>query len=139
MTRSLDLAVTAWGALGRGILTGKYNQDASTEGRAKLWGAIAEKNLAVADVVIKVAEEVGYTPSQVALNWVRQQPGVMIPIIGAKTAAQLQDNLGCLEFRLTEPQLVRLSEVSRIELGFPHDFLASDSVRDLVFGGRSHR
>jgi hypothetical protein len=59
----------------------------------------------------------------------------MIPIIGAKTAAQLQDNLGCLEFRLTEPQLARLSEVSRIELGFPHDFLASDGVRDLVYGG----
>jgi aryl-alcohol dehydrogenase-like predicted oxidoreductase len=135
MARSLDLAVTAWGALGRGILTGKYNQDASAEGRAKQWGAIAEKNLAVAEVVIKVAEEVGHTPSQVALNWVRQQPGVMIPIIGAKTTAQLQDNLGCLEFRLTEPQLARLSEASRIELGFPHDFLASDGVRDLVYGG----
>jgi aryl-alcohol dehydrogenase-like predicted oxidoreductase len=135
MARSLDLAVTAWGALGRGILTGKYNRNASAEGRAKLWGALAEKSLAVAEVVIKVAEEVGYTPSQVALNWVRQQPGVMIPIIGAKTAAQLQENLGCLEFRLTETQLARLSEVSRIELGFPHDFLASDGVRDLVYGG----
>src|SRR6185503_11905369 len=46
LAQALDLAVTTWGALGSGVLTGKYNRDSSTEGRAKLWGPIPERNLA---------------------------------------------------------------------------------------------
>ena len=49
--------------------------------------------------------------------------------------AQLNDNLGCLDFSLTAEQMQRLSAASKIELGFPHDFLASNEVRDLVTGG----
>lgn len=139
LARALDLAVTTWGALGSGVLTGKYNRDSSTEGRAKLWGPIPQRNLAIAEEVIKIANEVGRSPSQVALNWVRRQPGVVIPLLGARTVAQFQDNLGCLEFTLTEAQLARLSEVSQIALGFPYDFLASDGVRDLVYGGTFSR
>ena len=82
-----------------------------------------------------VAEEIGRTPSQVAINWVRQQPGVIVPLIGAKRVAQLNDNLGCLDFSLTAEQMQQLNAASKIELGFPHDFLASSEVRDLVTGG----
>jgi diketogulonate reductase-like aldo/keto reductase len=71
----------------------------------------------------------------VALNWVRQQPGVVIPIIGAKRVSQLEDNLGCLNFTLTAEQLAQLNDISKIELGFPYDFLTSEQVQDLVFGG----
>jgi hypothetical protein len=73
--------------------------------------------------VIQVAEKIGRTPAQVALNWVRQQPGVIVPLVGAKTRAQLDDNLGCLEFELAAEDVARLDAVSKIELGFPHDFL----------------
>jgi aryl-alcohol dehydrogenase-like predicted oxidoreductase len=59
----------------------------------------------------------------VALCWVRQRPGVIVPLVGAKTRAQLDDNLGCLEFELSPEDVARLDEVSAIELGFPHDFL----------------
>jgi len=135
MARALDIGVTAWGALGSGVLTGKYNKDSSAEGRAAMWGNTTEKNLTIAQEVIKIAQEVGHNPSQVALNWVRQQPGVIIPIIGAKTEAQAQDNLGCLEFTLSQEQIARLNEVSQIELGFPYNFLASDEVKDLMYGG----
>ena len=135
MARAFELGVTPWGALGSGILTGKYKRDGSGEGRAALWGQIEEKKLAIAEEVAKIAGEIGCSSSQVALNWVRQQPGLMIPMIGARTVAQLEDNLGCLEFSLTEEHIGRLDQVSKIELGFPHDFLASDEVRDLVYGG----
>jgi aryl-alcohol dehydrogenase-like predicted oxidoreductase len=135
MARAFDLGVTSWGALGAGILTGKYRRDGSGEGRAALWDQIEEKKLDIADEVVKIAAEVGRPPSQVALNWVRQQPGLILPMIGATTVAQLKDNLGCLEFSLTDEQLQHLDEVSRIELGFPHDFLVSDEVKDLLFGG----
>lgn len=135
MARAFELGVTPWGALGSGILTGKYKRDGSGEGRAALWGQVEEKKLAIAAEVTKIAEEIGRSASQVALNWVRQQPGLMIPMIGARTVAQLEDNLGCLEFSLTAAQIDQLDQVSKIELGFPHDFLASEPIRDLVFGG----
>jgi aryl-alcohol dehydrogenase-like predicted oxidoreductase len=89
--------------------------------------------------VAVVAEEAGATPSQVAINWVRQieeaRGGALIPLIGARTVEQLKDNLASLERPLSESQLARLAEASKIELGFPHDFLASNEVRNLVFGG----
>lgn len=139
LARTTDIAVTAWGALGAGVLSGKYNQNASAEGRATMWGSISEKNLLIAQTVTEIAAEIDRTPAQVALNWVRQQPGVIIPIIGAKKEAQVKDNLACLEFSLSTEHLVRLDEVSKIELGFPYDFLTSPGVRDLVFGGSFDR
>jgi len=135
MARKLDLAVTPWAVIGGGILSGKYNKNKNEEGRAQLHKSLKEDHLKVADEVIKIAEEVGCSPSQVAINWVRQQPGIIIPIVGAKTEAQLKDNLDCLKFNLTDEQIAKLNEASKIDLGFPHSFLSSDNIRDLVFGG----
>jgi aryl-alcohol dehydrogenase-like predicted oxidoreductase len=124
MAKTLDLTVTPWDTLGSGVLTGKYNRDATAGGRAAQWGRVSERDLGIAAEVIKVAEEIGRTPAQVALAWVRGGPGVIVPLVGAKTRAQLDDNLGCLDLELAPEQRARLDEVSRIELGFPHDFLA---------------
>ena len=117
MSRHLDMAVTPWAVIGGGILSGKYNKNKNEAGRAKIYKSINDNNLKIAEEVIKVAEETGFTPSQVAINWVRQQPGVIIPIIGAKTEKQLKDNIDCLNFKLSDKQLNKLSEVSKIDLG----------------------
>jgi aryl-alcohol dehydrogenase-like predicted oxidoreductase len=106
-----------------------------TKRRAQIYKSIDENNLKIAEEVIKVSDEIGCSPSQVAISWVRQQPGVIIPIIGAKTEKQLNDNINCLKFTLNEEQLNKLSEASKIDLGFPHTFLGSDTIRDIVFGG----
>jgi aryl-alcohol dehydrogenase-like predicted oxidoreductase len=132
MARALDLAVTPWDTLGSGILTGKYNRDAGTEGRATLRNRINDRDLAIAAEVMQVAEKIGRTPAQVALNWVRQRPGVIVPLVGAKTRAQLDDNLGCLEFELAPEDVARLDAVSKIELGFPHDFLQQFATSSIV-------
>ena len=84
---------------------------------------------------MKLADEIGRPASQVALNWLRQRQALIIPIIGARRAAQIQDNLKCLDWQLTGEQIARLDEATKIELGFPHDFLANESVRQIVFGG----
>ena len=58
--------------------------------------------------VLTIAQEAQKTPSQVALNWIRQQNknrGVTIPIIGARTESQIKDSLGCLDFELNAYQL----------------------------------
>ncbi len=135
MARKLDLAVTPWAVLGGGILSGKYNENKNESGRAQMNNSINENNLSIASEVINVAKEVGCTTSQVAMNWVRQQPGVIIPIIGAKSESQLQENIDCLNFTLNDEQLNRLNEITKIDLGFPHTFLAGEYIRDLVFGG----
>ena len=138
MARSLGLAVTPWSILGAGVLTGKYKGGAQVEGRAAGWER-RERDQALADEVAAIAGEAGATPSQVAINWVRQteaaRGGTIIPLIGARTVGQLADNLASLQRPLSESQLARLNEASKIELGFPHDFLESNEVRNLVFGG----
>jgi aryl-alcohol dehydrogenase-like predicted oxidoreductase len=135
MARALGLAVTPWGLLEGGELTGKYNQESDEPKRYKGAGERAKQ---LADVLRGVAEEIGATPSQVAINWVRQQQdkahAPVIPILGARTEAQLRDNLGCLNFALTDEQRERLSGASPFSQGFPRGFLESDHVRGLIFG-----
>jgi aryl-alcohol dehydrogenase-like predicted oxidoreductase len=132
MARQLDLAVCAWGVLEGGTLTGKYFSEDGAPRRYS--GDPGETEQALAREVMAVAEEAGCTPAQVALNWVRQRPGLVIPIIGARTKEQARDNLGSLERELTPEQLDRLTQAAPISLGFPHSFLASDHVTQLIFG-----
>jgi len=97
------------------------------------------RNLRIAEEVVKIAQEIKRTPSQVALNWIRQSKKIfrnkIIPIIGAKNLVQINDNLACMEFVLSDDQIQRLNEVSKIELGFPHDFLFTDAIRNIIYGG----
>ncbi len=133
MARAFEMAVTPWGLLEGGELTGKYNAPSS---EPKRYENADERNKTLAETVMEVAREVGRAPAQVAINWVRQQrqKSLIIPILGARTEAQMKDNLACLEFELTPEQLARLEAASPIQLGFPHSFLASDHVRGLVHG-----
>ena len=83
MAKTLDLTVTPWDTLGSGVLTGKYNRDGEATGRAQQRGRIKERDLAIAAEVVAVADEIGRTPAQVALNWVRGGRGVVVPLVGA--------------------------------------------------------
>ncbi len=140
MARALDLAVTPWSVLGAGVLTGKYSGgNAPAEGRAKEGAATKKRNLEIADVVVSVADEIGCSPSQVAISWVSRQPGVIVPLIGARNLPQLMDNLGALDVTLAEDQLHRLDEASRTDLGFPHNFLSDPNILDIVSGGSWER
>jgi aryl-alcohol dehydrogenase-like predicted oxidoreductase len=137
MARAFDLAVTPWAALAGGLLSGKYTTRAASGPTRLAPGAprLSERNLAIARAVDTLAQELGRPASQVALNWVRQQAGTVIPILGARRVEQLRENLGCLEFSLTREQVRVLDEVSQVELGFPHEFLSRDFIRDLIYGG----
>ncbi|MBC7833715.1 MAG: aldo/keto reductase [Phycisphaerales bacterium] len=129
MARELGMGVTPWSPLKGGVLTGKYTR--ATAGKDKAargeWviNNLNEKAYEVIDVLIAVAKEMGgdATPAQVALAWVQSRPGVSSSIIGAKTIAQLDDNLAALDLRLSPEHLGRLDEVSKPRLSFPHDFL----------------
>jgi len=139
MAKNLDIGVLSWSPLGGGILTGKYDKnnidatDSKRIDRNKKINRITERNFTIAEEVKKISEETGYSCSQIALNWVRQRDGI-IPIIGARTEAQLKENLLCLKFELSNEHMNRLNEVSKIELGFPYDFANNDLIKKLIYG-----
>jgi aryl-alcohol dehydrogenase-like predicted oxidoreductase len=130
MARGLGLGVLAWGPLGGGVLSGKYADEASPAEDRRLADVEPDK-LAVARAVAEVAADHGLASPQVALAWLRAQPGV-IPILGARTAAQLADNLTCLDVDLSPEALAKLDRASHVPRGFPHDFLAA---ADYMLGG----
>ena len=138
MAKALNIGVTAWSPLGGGVLTGKYNQPNPVDGRLSMTDQpfqILDRDLKIAETVLEIAREIGKSPAQVALNWLRNRPNPIIPIIGARRLSQLQDNLACVDFNLTGEQLQRLDNISAISLGFPQELLASQFVRDIRLGG----
>jgi aryl-alcohol dehydrogenase-like predicted oxidoreductase len=135
LAAALDLAVTPWGVLESGELTGKYLAPDGRPSRSRPEHVSPRVN-DLAREVVAVAADLGRLPAQVAINWVRQQVVgcPVIPIVGARSAAQLADNLGCLDLELSAGQLARLEVASAFQPGFPRSFLESDHVRGLVFG-----
>jgi aryl-alcohol dehydrogenase-like predicted oxidoreductase len=132
MARGLGLGVLAWGPLGAGVLSGKYaHPDAPAAGRRM--ADVDPGRLAIARVLADVADGLGLSSSVAALAWLRARGGV-IPILGARTARQLADNLTCLDVSLPAEALAQLDQASHVARGFPHDFLAS---ADFIFGGMS--
>jgi aryl-alcohol dehydrogenase-like predicted oxidoreductase len=94
--------------------------------------SVNEQNLKIAAAVGQMAQELGRTSAQVAINWLRAKPGVL-PLIGARTLEQFDDNFGCLDFSLSAAQVAQLDELSAISAGYPHEFLAR--TRRLVNAG----
>jgi diketogulonate reductase-like aldo/keto reductase len=74
------------------------------------------------------------SPAQVAISWVRQQPGPVIPLIAARTEEQFRDNLAAIDVNLGQEHLDRLDALSRPTLGFPADVMRDASVVAGVYG-----
>lgn len=134
MARELGIGVLPWSPLGGGIFSGKYSRadlaamPDAPKGTRQEWmrqfGRFTERHFAIADVVNRIAQEIERQPAQVALAWTLAQPGVTSTLLGARTQAQLLANMQALTIELSPEQLAELNQVSAIELGFPHDFLA---------------
>jgi aryl-alcohol dehydrogenase-like predicted oxidoreductase len=134
MAKSFGLTLNAWAPLGAGMLTGKHNDKAATGARlTERSMKMNEKNRSIAKKVSEIAEKLGVSSTQVALNWIRQQGTQFIPIVGSRKVEQIKDSLGCLNFEIPLIEMQELSEISEIELGFPHDFLSSPGVQDVLF------
>ena len=135
------LGVIAWSPLRGGWLSGKFRRGMTApppgtrveEGERQGWGERwsqynNEHTWRVVDALLEVAREVGRTPAQVAINWVLSNPAVTAPIIGARTVAQLEENLAASGWRLDEAALARLNAASAIPAPYPYDYVAQ-SVR----------
>ncbi|MGI5236787.1 aldo/keto reductase [Dactylosporangium sp. CA-139066] len=122
MAASFGMSVTAWSPLGGGILSGKYDRSELSEKSRLDPSSISERDRGIAAAVRTVADELGATSAQVALAWTRRRAGVL-PILGARNAEQLADNLGCLDVRLTDEQAGKLEAATGFVPGFPADFI----------------
>jgi len=138
MAAHFDLGVAAWAPLAGGVLTGKYTRGGDNDSLRKRGnadrGRSSERGLAIARAVDTVADGLGISSTHVALAWVLSRGYRYFPIVGARKVEQLHDILAATEATLNEESLRELDRLTRIEPGFPHDFLASDHVLDMVKG-----
>ena len=133
MAKHWDMAVMPFGLVGGGVLTGKYLAKDNLPRRYEI-DKLPDAVVSLIHEVQAVADEVGCSSSQVAINWVHQQQerAQIIPILGARTLAQLQENLACLNWQLSDEQLQRLSEASKISQDFPLGWL--EGSREYIYG-----
>ena len=134
LCRSEGIGVIPWSPLAGGWLTGKYQRGQppppeSRVGRADRWDDLpeqreSERTWRIVDALLEISESLGKTPAQVALNWLLQQPGVTAPIFGARTAEQLEQNLGCVGWSLSADEVAKLDAASAIPLPSPYNFIA---------------
>ena len=144
MAREMGMGVSPWAPLGQGVLTGKYSRadlvpgDMSDISSRKainaVTGKLTERNLDIADVVVEIARDIGCTPAQLAVAWTLANPAVCSPVVGVRTPAQLEDNLGALAVDIAPEQLARLNAISAVEPVFPIDVLKGPA-EGMMFGG----
>jgi aryl-alcohol dehydrogenase-like predicted oxidoreductase len=134
MADELGLTVAAWGALEHGLLS-------SRDPKTLRWGpeTQSEAKLAVIAALADVASELDATTAQGAIGWLRaRQRPVVIPVLGARTAEQLRENLAAADVRLSDEHFERIAAAGAPALGFPRSFLESDDVRELIYGQTWH-
>ena len=130
MAQSYGLAIIPWSPLARGFLTGKYQRGEAIPGDSRFAsdagrGAAVERRrdqhfsdpaFDLLDLVTELADEKGCSPGQIALAWVLSKPGITSPIIGPRTMAHLEDNLGATAISLTADDHARLDAAAEPEL-----------------------
>jgi len=134
------IGVIPWSPLKGGWLSGKFRRGMETPpedtriGSQQTGGENWRSNnneytWNVLDALFAAASAVDKSPAQVALRWLLQQPAVTAPIIGARNAEQLSDNLNATGWTLTAEQMTPLTEASNVPLPYPYSFITSAAER----------
>jgi len=118
MAQTYGLALIPWSPMAGGFLTGKYQRNQEHPSDARYTDTNQKSDLFsdaaydLLETVIAIANEKGCTPSQLALAWCAQQPGITSPIVGIRTMEQLEQNLGAIEVKITDQDRTRIDETS---------------------------
>jgi aryl-alcohol dehydrogenase-like predicted oxidoreductase len=117
--QSLGFGLMPWSPLGRGVLTGKYRHGIPADSRAAsrepngLAGLnLTEESGQIVDAVGIAARGMNVSPAEIALAWVRDRPGVVAPIVGARTTSQLRTALASEHLELPVELRNALDDVS---------------------------
>lgn len=144
MAEAHGLGVAFWSPLGGGTLTGKYrNTHKDPNSRKEAWGTLVkddsgQKELAILELLDKIAKEKDVEILHVALAWIRQKNDSTqlstVTIIGPRNTAQLQDNLASLKVVLSNEEIKQLNDLSAVKLGSPHEIIADSKERNFGAG-----
>jgi aryl-alcohol dehydrogenase-like predicted oxidoreductase len=124
--RELEIGITAYGVLSRGLISGRYRADAEPQGgdmrgrMPRFQGENLRHNLALVDEMRALAEAKDATVAQLAFAWVLSRGEDVVPLVGARRRDQLTEALGAVELELTADDL------ERIERAIPPDAAAGD-------------
>ncbi|MFI7675824.1 aldo/keto reductase [Actinophytocola sp. NPDC049390] len=129
MAEALGMSVAAWAPLAAGALSG-----GTTRVRE-----LTPRDQAAATAVRKVADELGATPAQVALAWLRATSPAVLPLVGVSRAEQLAENLRGLDLVLPAEAVATLESAVEFERGFPADFIAECEPSSFAFGDAATR
>ena len=130
--RQWGLGILPWSALAGGVLSGKYRRGEAVPGDSRMSskrfsGRLVsydnDRTWATIDALNAVAQEVGHPVPVVALAWALAKPAVTSVIFGARTVAQLDQNLAAGDLTLPADALTRLDAASALDLGYPYGFL----------------
>ncbi|TDD55125.1 aldo/keto reductase [Saccharopolyspora elongata] len=140
--QALGLGITAWSPLGSGFLTGKYrNSDKGLTGEGRLSGEggvgyeWTDRHWTLLKTLETVADELGVTMAQVALNWVATQPGIASAIVGASSAEQLGSSLAALDFELPAELRADLDAASAVPQGKPYSMFTPEYQSWIINAG----
>lgn len=135
MATELGLGVMPWSPLRGGVLSGKYRDNQATDERTasaetgtrhnlvQTSGLLTPRSDEVVKELLRISKDTGRSPSQVAIAWLLNKPGVVAPVLGARTFDQFIENLDALVLDLSPCYMTALDQISKIELGYPHDYL----------------
>jgi aryl-alcohol dehydrogenase-like predicted oxidoreductase len=135
MANSLGIAVTAWGPLASGVLSGKYRPGVDTKTHRN--APIDPELSRIAAVVRGVAERCGALPAQVALAWLVQQD--VIPVVGARDVEQVAQNVAALDVVLPDDAMTELSAATAPALGYPHELFPLPFMNPQIYAGTRDR
>ena len=112
--RELGIAITAYGVLSRGLISGHWSKDRSGTRDFRLatprfQGSNLDANLALVELLRAIAGQIGATPAQVAIAWVAAQGNDIVPLVGARRRDRLTEALGALDVKLTDAHLTALA------------------------------
>ena len=121
------LGVQVWSPLAAGLLTGKHKRGgAAPEGSRQAAGwneppiRDIERLWKIVDCLVEIAQSRAATPAQVALAWLLTRPAISSLVVGGRTEAQFTENFGALSLTLTEDEMTRLNDASRLPLIYPY-------------------
>jgi aryl-alcohol dehydrogenase-like predicted oxidoreductase len=112
-TRQLGIAITAYGVLSRGLLSGRVpaagvKGDIRVVRMPRYQEGNLDKNLRLVEALRQIGNEKGASPAQLALAWVRSRGADILPVIGARRREQLNESLGAMELKLDAADIARI-------------------------------
>ena len=143
LANAQNMAITPWSPLAGGLLTGKFNRDADRSAQSGTRMAdsprraqvLQDRNLDIAERLVELAKELDCSAAQLALVWMmRRSTACVVPIIGARSLVQLQDNLGAAEVQPDAAQIVELDALAAPDPAYPESLYESDFFRTMMYG-----